>query len=133
MNQFIQPNKLFDPAPNKIVETELGLASVPAMAIGSSTEVLVSIVENQAGFRRNSIFNVNSSICSKILEARPKTEDNIEEAREILSPDCDLVKSPSTELTNPSVVSSPTEVPRDISMNSFTAEKSGDNVEVEVE
>lgn len=66
-----------------VVETEIGLASVPAMAIGSSTEVLVSIVENQAGLRRNSIF-------PQIIA-------------ELRSPqDGDFVKSPSTEMTSPS-------------------------------
>ncbi|KAH0809540.1 hypothetical protein GEV33_013250 [Tenebrio molitor] len=69
----------------KTTETEIGLASVPAMAIGSSTEVLVSIVENQAGLRRNSfMFNNNQK-----------------------SPDCDMGKSPSTEITSSSVQSTP--------------------------
>ncbi|XP_063916797.1 potassium voltage-gated channel protein Shaw-like isoform X4 [Zophobas morio] len=72
-----------DSSPLKTTETEIGLASVPAMAIGSSTEVLVSIVENQAGLRRNSfLFNNNQK-----------------------SPDCDVVKSPSTEMTCSSVQS----------------------------
>ncbi|XP_044272546.1 potassium voltage-gated channel protein Shaw-like isoform X2 [Tribolium madens] len=63
-----------DSSPMKSTEAEIGLASVPAMAIGSSTEVLVSIVENQAGFRRNSFMFTKS-------------------------PDCEVVKSPSTEMT----------------------------------
>lgn len=68
----------------KQVETEIGLASVPAMAIGSSTEVLVSIVENQAGLRRGSVFP-------------PKVEPLVE------SPlDGDFIRSPSTEVTSPS-------------------------------
>ncbi|KAJ3624494.1 hypothetical protein MTP99_018110 [Tenebrio molitor] len=74
-----------DSTPMKTTETEIGLASVPAMAIGSSTEVLVSIVENQAGLRRNSfMFNNNQK-----------------------SPDCDMGKSPSTEITSSSVQSTP--------------------------
>lgn len=76
-----------DYSPLKTTETEIGLASVPAMAIGSSTEILVSIVENQAGFRRNSfMFNNNSKNDQK-------------------SPDFENVKSPSTEMTSSSIYS----------------------------
>lgn len=82
-----------------VVETEIGLASVPAMAIGSSTEVLVSIVENQAGLRRNSIFPVVIA--------------------ELKSPqDGEFVKSPSTEMTSPSSST----IPQDPSCTSFMLE-----------
>ncbi|XP_066159005.1 potassium voltage-gated channel protein Shaw-like isoform X3 [Euwallacea fornicatus] len=37
------------------------LASASALAIGSSTEVLVSIIENQTGMRRNSFLSVHSA------------------------------------------------------------------------
>ncbi|KAL1494992.1 hypothetical protein ABEB36_010488 [Hypothenemus hampei] len=48
------------PADN-VKENDGSLASVPAMAIGSSTEILVSIIENQAGLRRSSFLSVNSA------------------------------------------------------------------------
>lgn len=76
-----------DLAPAKLTDTEIGLASVPAMAIGSSTEVLVSIVENQARLRKNSF-----------LAAQPPR-----------SPDLENVKSPSTEFTTSTVQSTPVE------------------------
>lgn len=75
----------------KMMETELGLASVPAMAIGSSTEILVSIVENQARLRRNSFLSVNSKQSNTDLK----------------SPDYDNVKSPSTEFTTNSSLTTP--------------------------
>lgn len=86
-----------------VVETEIGLASVPAMAIGSSTEILVSIVENQAGLRRNSLFPAMIA--------------------EIRSPqDGDFVKSPSTEMTSPS----DSTIPQDASCTSFVSEDKKD-------
>lgn len=85
----------------KLMETELGLASVPAMAIGSSTEILVSIVENQARLRRNSFLSVNS----KQSNAEPR------------SPDYDNFKSPSTEFTNSSLNVTPTVDERHFSNN----------------
>lgn len=69
------------------LENELGRASVPALAIGSSTDILVSIVENQT-FRRNSYFSVNLQ----------------NDAR---SPEID-VQSPDTEIT---ISSSPVVTP----------------------
>lgn len=81
--------------PPKLTDTEIGLASVPAMAIGSSTEVLVSIVENQARLRKNSFL----SACSR--EAREADEEAIK------SPDMENVKSPSTEFTTSTVQSTP--------------------------
>ncbi|KAI4456421.1 voltage-gated potassium channel [Holotrichia oblita] len=79
------------------IDVELGIASVPAMAIGSSTEVLVSIIENQAGFRRNSFLSISST--SNLQE--DKRSDKIEEEDDIIkSPDDDFIKSPSTEITN---------------------------------
>ncbi|KAJ8915118.1 hypothetical protein NQ315_000370 [Exocentrus adspersus] len=74
---------LSDPNQVKMTEAEIGLASVPAMAIGSSTEVLVSIVENQVRLRRNSSYQARS-------------------------PDMENVKSPSTEFTS-TVESTPVE------------------------
>ncbi|XP_018570831.1 potassium voltage-gated channel protein Shaw-like [Anoplophora glabripennis] len=84
-----------DLSPAKLTDTEIGLASVPAMAIGSSTEVLVSIVENQARLRKNSFL----SACSR--EAREGEEG------EVKSPDMENVKSPSTEFTTSTVHSTP--------------------------
>lgn len=128
-----------DYSPAKIMETELGLASASAIAIGSSTEVLVSILENQAGFRRNSFLSVSSqSPLSSRHRASPVQSSVIAEADadeeakssknsrkrievELKSPDFELVKSPSTELTNPSDQSSPTEAPRDTSCFSLDA------------
>ncbi|KAF2900711.1 hypothetical protein ILUMI_05474 [Ignelater luminosus] len=132
-----------DYSPAKIMETELGLASASAIAIGSSTEVLVSILENQAGFRRNSFLSVSSQSpvssrhraspvqSSVIAEADPDEEaksskynkTRIVECNEteLKSPDYEFVKSPSTELTNPSDQSSPTEAPRDTSCFSLDA------------
>lgn len=89
-----------------IVETEIGLASVPAMAIGSSTEVLVSIVENQAGLRRNSIF---PAIIAELKSPQ----------------DGDFVKSPSTEMTSPSAST----IPQDPSCGSFVLEEKRESIE----
>lgn len=124
--------KNFLPEPclaGKIVETELGLASVPAMAIGSSTEVLVSIVENQAGLRRNSFLNVNSNPIVKSHDGPSKGRKRSDPKKveilltpaelEMKSPDFEFGKSPSTEMTNPSNQSSPTDVPKDISLSSL--------------
>lgn len=94
-------NQINEYSPNKIVETELSLASVPAMAIGSSTEILVSIVENQAGFRRNSFLSINSNTSKNEIDLNKRSDMylNVDEPK---SPDFEFVKSPSTELTNPS-------------------------------
>lgn len=117
--------------PTKVVESELGLASVPAMAIGSSTEVLVSIVENQAGLRRNSFLNVNSSISKPTSldgvrnEKRKRSSSKSVEFQllpienEAKSPEFDLGKSPSTEMTNPSDDQSTSDVPKDMSFSSL--------------
>ncbi|CAG9856335.1 unnamed protein product [Phyllotreta striolata] len=72
---------------SNLTEAGISLASVPAMAIGSSTEVLVSIVENQANLRRRSM--IAGEPCQKQLEAA--------------SPDFENLKSPSTEFTTSSV------------------------------
>lgn len=99
----------FDYQPTKIVEAELGLASVPAMAIGSSTEVLVSIVENQAGLRRNSCL-----VAPRLPMVAGKSDAEV--ANEVNSPqDCEFAKSPSTELTSPSGAS----MPKDASCSSL--------------
>ncbi|XP_056639049.1 potassium voltage-gated channel protein Shaw-like isoform X1 [Diorhabda sublineata] len=73
---------------NNVTEAGISLASVPAMAIGSSTEVLVSIVGSQVNFRRNS-------------------EIPCKNGTEKFSPDFDNAKSPSTEFTTSTVQSSP--------------------------
>lgn len=123
-------------SPTTIVETELGLASASAIAIGSSTEVLVSILENQAGFRRNSFLSVNSqspislrqrgspvpNLGSAIGEAElDDVEENVDQdcGDDLKSPDCDFVRSPSTELTNPSVPSTPSDLPKNMSCDSL--------------
>ncbi|CAG9833271.1 unnamed protein product [Diabrotica balteata] len=80
-------------SPSNLTETGITLASVPAMAIGSSTEVLVSIVESQVNIRRNSV----------MTDSTPKVES------EKYSPDFENVKSPSTEFTTSTVQSSPME------------------------
>ncbi|KAK9883771.1 hypothetical protein WA026_001956 [Henosepilachna vigintioctopunctata] len=69
--------------------SETSYPSIPAMAISSSTEVLVSIIENRS--RRNSRISVNSK-----------------SSNQIKSPDAEF-KSPSTEFTNSSVHSTPNE------------------------
>ncbi|KAK5641176.1 hypothetical protein RI129_009723 [Pyrocoelia pectoralis] len=116
-----------------IETTEIGITSASALAIGSSTEVLVSILENQAGFRRNSFLSVSSqspislkqkpSPIKNLKEVIKETElnDNTEETEleDGKSPDFELIKSPSTELTNPSDQSSPTENPKGLSCHSF--------------
>ncbi|XP_028133480.1 potassium voltage-gated channel protein Shaw isoform X4 [Diabrotica virgifera virgifera] len=79
-------------SPSNLTETGISLASVPAMAIGSSTEVLVSIVESQVNIRRNSVMN-----------------DSAPRVTEKYSPDFENVKSPSTEFTTSTVQSSPME------------------------
>ncbi|CAG9812651.1 unnamed protein product [Phaedon cochleariae] len=73
----------------------ISLASVPAMAIGSSTEVLVSIVENQVKLRRSSMMDVSF-----------KGEDARDGRR---SPDLEDLKSPSTEFTTSTLQSTPVE------------------------
>ncbi|KAJ8984686.1 hypothetical protein NQ317_015778 [Molorchus minor] len=78
------------------IEAEISRATVPAMAIGSSTEVLFSIVENQARLRRNSVL-VNSKCTEIVKEETPK------------SPDYETMKSPSTEFTTSTVHSTPQE------------------------
>ena len=77
---------------NANAEPDFGVASIPAMAIGSSTEILVSILENQTGLRRNSFLTIPAS----------DFKSDGDTVLEMLSPDCDFVKSPSTEMTNPS-------------------------------
>lgn len=76
------------------------------MAIGSSTEVLVSIVENQAGLRRNSIFP------TIIAELRSPQ-------------DGDFVKSPSTEMTSPS----DSTIPQDPSCTSLNSDEKRDGID----
>lgn len=94
------------------IDAELGIASVPAMAIGSSTEVLVSIIENQAGFRRNSFLSVSSA--SNLQEDKRSDKIAEEDDLEVIkSPDDDFVKSPSTEITNAVDFSSSAGVVRD--------------------
>ncbi|XP_045477525.1 potassium voltage-gated channel protein Shaw-like isoform X2 [Harmonia axyridis] len=66
------------------------IPSIPAMAISSSTEVLVSIIENRS--RKNSYISVNSKSSNRLK-----------------SPDCEF-KSPSTEFTNSSIRSTPEEI-----------------------
>ncbi|KAF5271193.1 hypothetical protein FQA39_LY08200 [Lamprigera yunnana] len=117
-----------------LIDTEHGVAaSVSALAIGSSTEVLVSILENQAGFRRNSFLSVNSQSpislkqksspiksFTEIINETELNEDVISKANnEVKSPDFECLKSPSTEFTNPSDVSSITDVPKGSSCHSF--------------
>ncbi|XP_066261384.1 potassium voltage-gated channel protein Shaw-like isoform X2 [Euwallacea similis] len=63
------------------------LTSASALAIGSSTEVLVSIIENQTGMRRNSFLSVNSA------NSEAKSPSSIVEE------DIAFFKSPSTEIT----------------------------------
>lgn len=98
----------FDYQPTKAIEAELGLASVPAMAIGSSTEVLVSIVENQAGLRRNSCLAPRLPVVAGKSDAEAANEANSPQ-------DCEFVRSPSTELTSPSGTS----LPKDVSCSSL--------------
>lgn len=81
------------------IDPELGLASIPAMAIGSSTEVLVSIIENQTGIRRNSFLSVSSGQedkkSDKDEDVAPRSPASFDEGANI-------------EMTNPPVeVSSP--------------------------
>ncbi|XP_071052058.1 potassium voltage-gated channel protein Shaw-like isoform X1 [Onthophagus taurus] len=78
---------LQDFLPTKL-DPELGRTSVPAMAIGSSTEVLVSIIENSAGFRRNSILTAAVSI----------NEDEKRQDKDVKKEDEDFL-SPVTETT----------------------------------
>lgn len=98
---------------------EINLASVPAMAIGSSTEILVSIVENQAGFRRNSFMSINSnqSRTDVSSEIRRTTDMNLNVEETIKSPDYEFAKSPSTEMTNPSDQSSTPLDPTELGLN----------------
>ncbi|XP_030745284.1 potassium voltage-gated channel protein Shaw-like isoform X2 [Sitophilus oryzae] len=77
-------SKIYPSDNNK--DQEIVAASSPALAIGSSTEVLVSIVENQTRLKKNSFLSVNSG------------SDAISPAD-----DCPLFNSPSTELTTSSV------------------------------
>nr|CAH7734534.1 unnamed protein product [Callosobruchus chinensis] len=83
--------------PASLTEKEISLASVPAMAIGSSTEVLVSIVENQAKLRKRSLMTTTCEI------------KNLETTVEKESPDFENVRSPSTEYTTSTVESTPAE------------------------
>ncbi|KAK4874978.1 hypothetical protein RN001_014338 [Aquatica leii] len=118
-----------------IMDTEHGIASASALAIGSSTEVLVSILENQAGFRRNSFLSANSqspislkqrsSPIKYLKEVIKETELNddmcnkIDNEDDVKSSDIEFLKSPSTEFTNPSNASSPAEVTKGYSCHSF--------------
>ncbi|KAG5871063.1 hypothetical protein JTB14_016012 [Gonioctena quinquepunctata] len=86
------PSVYFENNPINLTETGISLASVPAMAIGSSTEVLASIVEKQVNLRKNSILAVNSK------SGGDKEEED--------SLDLD-VKSPSTEFTTSTMQSTP--------------------------
>lgn len=78
-------NRIY-PVESATKESEINMAGVPAIAIGSSTEVLVSIVENQTGLRRNSFLSVNSQTSDIKSASSPIEEDK-------------LYKSPSTEMT----------------------------------
>lgn len=128
-------NFLLEYSPARTVETELGLASVPAMAIGSSTEILVSIVENQAGFRRNSFLSVNPN--------PPKQESGIPENNghnkridmnlnvdDLKSPDFEFAKSPSTEMTNPSDQSTPIDLVKDVSSSNLEHDRNFNNFQI---
>lgn len=81
--------------PGNPIQTEISLASMPAMAIGSSAELLVNFVGDQAKLRRKSFLSVNSK-CSEIIEDKE-------------SPDFENVKSPSTEFTTSTVHCTPIE------------------------
>nr|CAI5855874.1 unnamed protein product [Callosobruchus analis] len=83
--------------PTGLSEKEISLASVPAMAIGSSTEVLVSIVENQAKLRKPSLM---TTTCET---------NNLKPTLEKESPDFENIRSPSTEYTTSTVESTPAE------------------------
>lgn len=90
--------------PPKVTESEIGLASVPAMAIGSSTEVLVSIVENQAKLRRSSFLTKNQEHKSPDFDVgkSPSTEmtySSNQSANSMVESDVEVVKSPSTDLS----------------------------------
>ncbi|VEN49403.1 unnamed protein product [Callosobruchus maculatus] len=82
--------------PASLTEKEISLASVSAMAIGSSAEVLVSIVENQAKLRKRSLMPTCDT-------------KNPEPTMEKDSPDFENVRSPSTEYTTSTVESTPAE------------------------
>ncbi|XP_044758486.1 potassium voltage-gated channel protein Shaw-like isoform X2 [Coccinella septempunctata] len=91
---------------------ECRIPSIPALAISSSTEVLVSIIENRS--RKNSYVSVNSK------------SSNV-----IKSPDCEF-KSPSTEFTNSSIRSTPEE--SDIGVNCiFTRRDESNNCDTTVD
>ncbi|CAH1985125.1 unnamed protein product [Acanthoscelides obtectus] len=90
-------SRFFNEVCPNLTEKEISLASVPAMAIGSSTEVLVSIVENQAKLRKRSLMTM------------PCDPRNLESAMEKDSPDFENLKSPSTEFTTSTVESTPAE------------------------
>ncbi|ERL85707.1 hypothetical protein D910_03122, partial [Dendroctonus ponderosae] len=79
-----------------VKENEINLATVSAIAIGSSTEVLVSIIENQARLRRNSFLSVNS------VGSEAKLNSPLEEEQEN-----NFFTNPSTELTT--ILNSPKE------------------------
>ncbi|XP_060522790.1 potassium voltage-gated channel protein Shaw-like [Cylas formicarius] len=92
------------------LEAELGRASVPAMAIGSSTEVLVCIVENQAKLRKSSFIsettapldeannksvNVELSVSAESTAANAETENPVFDGKNMkngLDNDIDALK-----------------------------------------
>lgn len=76
------------------IAPECRIPSIPALAISSSTEVLVSIIENRS--RKNSYISVNSKSSNRMK-----------------SPECEF-KSPSTEFTNSSIRSTPEEIDGDV-------------------
>ncbi|CAH0564241.1 unnamed protein product [Brassicogethes aeneus] len=84
--------------PPKVMESDIGLASVPALAIGSSTEVLVSIVENQVKLRRSS-FLANVKSPDFDMGKSPSTEMTYSSNQSRNSLDADAFQSPSTEFS----------------------------------
>lgn len=126
-------NFLQEYSPVRNVETELGLASVPAMAIGSSTEILVSIVENQAGFRRNSFLSVNppkqesGNADNNGHNKRIDVNLNVDDLK---SPDFEFAKSPSTEMTNPSDQSTPNDLVKDVSSSNLELDRNFNNFQI---
>ncbi|XP_019880247.1 potassium voltage-gated channel protein Shaw-like isoform X2 [Aethina tumida] len=100
----ISPLHFSESNPPKVTESEIGLASVPAMAIGSSTEVLVSIVENQAKLRRSSFLAKNQEQKSPDFDVgkSPSTEmtySSNQSANSMVESDVEVMKSPSTDLS----------------------------------
>ncbi|XP_050294080.1 potassium voltage-gated channel protein Shaw-like isoform X2 [Anthonomus grandis grandis] len=107
-------SRIYPVADSGIRENEINLSSVSALAIGSSAEVLVSIIENQTGLRKNSFLSATSVSSDAQSPLRsPKGEDK-------------TLKSPCIEVT-PSSQLTPQEKEEDELVRDDTLDEDNNN------